>query len=330
MGRVQAPASPLDIRRAEPADRPAILDLMVSSLGWARDERHDALFRWKHDENPFGPSPAWVAVEGDRVLGLRTFMRWAFRFRGETIAAVRAVDTATHPDARGRGVFRDLTMGAIDDLRAEGIDWIFNTPNDQSRPGYLKMGWHEVGRLPLALRPQLAPSRLLAAFRNRSAHADLWPVDGADDDRVAVLLEEGAALGDLLAEAAANAPVQTDRSVAYLAWRYGLAPLGYRAFAHPKGIERGFVIVRVRRRGTARELSVCELVVRDGDTAAARNLLQMAARATRPDFAAGIGSVPSMLRLPDRGPILTARDVSAAPPTALPEWNLGLGDVELF
>ena len=30
---------------------------------------------------------------------------------------------------------------------------MFNTPNDQSRPGYLKMGWQVVGRVPIGVRP---------------------------------------------------------------------------------------------------------------------------------------------------------------------------------
>jgi L-malate glycosyltransferase len=63
-------------------DRPAILALLTKSLGWHDDPRYQALFEWKHDQNPFGPSPMWVATDGDRVVGLRVFMRWQFRRGG--------------------------------------------------------------------------------------------------------------------------------------------------------------------------------------------------------------------------------------------------------
>ncbi len=37
--------------------------------------------------------------------------------------------------------------GAVDELTTDGVDAIVNTPNDKSRPGYLEMGWPEVGRV---------------------------------------------------------------------------------------------------------------------------------------------------------------------------------------
>ena len=35
---------------------------------------------WKHRRNPFGVSPAWVAVDGSRVVGFRTFLEARIRF----------------------------------------------------------------------------------------------------------------------------------------------------------------------------------------------------------------------------------------------------------
>ncbi len=138
----------LDIRPATASDRDAILDVLRRSLGGDDDPRYPALFAWKHDENSFGPSPMWVATDGDRFAGFRTFLRWEFERGGQTLRAVRAVDTATDPDYQGRGLFTALTRHALDAVREQGVDFVFNTPNDQSRPGYLRMGWREVGRLP--------------------------------------------------------------------------------------------------------------------------------------------------------------------------------------
>ncbi len=137
----------------QPADEVQVLALIELALGRRPDPRNAAFFAWKHRENAFGPSPAWVAVDGNRIVGLRTLMRWEFETRDRPVRAVRAVDTATHPDHQGRGIFSALTRRAVDELRAEGVDFVFNTPNDKSRPGYLKMGWQPVGRLPTGLRP---------------------------------------------------------------------------------------------------------------------------------------------------------------------------------
>ncbi len=53
----------------------------------------------------------------------------------------------------------------------DGVDVVFNTPNDQSRPGYLKMGWSEVGRVPVAvrLRSALSARRVAGALRDDAA-----------------------------------------------------------------------------------------------------------------------------------------------------------------
>jgi GNAT superfamily N-acetyltransferase len=322
---VTTAAEDLVIRRAGSADRPAILALMAASLGWTDDARHAELFAWKHDQNPFGPSPAWVATDRGRLLGFRTFMRWRFTWRGRAISAVRAVDTATHPDARGKGLFKTLTMQALAELRDEGVDWVFNTPNDQSRPGYLKMGWQEVGRLSLGVRPALRVRSLVSTARSRSAHADLWPEREGD----AVALDEAASVAAELRCEPADC-VTTDADAAYFRWRFGLGSLGYRVVAHPSGIERGCAFVRCRRRGAALETSVCEITVRDGDGRAASTVIREALRATGGDVAAALGAAPGMLSLRNRGPLLTARAMGTEPPLGVNAWALSLGDIELF
>ena len=177
VSRSEASESDIEVRPAVGADRPAVLALLADSLGWDRDEVFAAFFEWKHVQNPFGPSPAWVAVTGNRVVGFRTFLRWRFEHPdGRTRSAVRAVDTATAPDQQGRGIFRRLTMTAVDELRAEGVDFVFNTPNVQSRPGYLRMGWSTVGRMPLVARvagiSSLLRMRAVACARGTVAGRD--------------------------------------------------------------------------------------------------------------------------------------------------------------
>src|SRR3954462_4949881 len=88
------------------ADEPAVLDLLRSSLGEGpAGTRTAEFFRWKHLANPFGPSFMLVARSDGEIIGLRAFMRWRFSAGGRDHAAVRAVDTATHPAHRGRGIF---------------------------------------------------------------------------------------------------------------------------------------------------------------------------------------------------------------------------------
>ena len=83
-------------------------------------------------------------------------MRWRLTTPGGgELSCVRAVDTAVHPDFQRRGLFRSLNEAAIEIARDDGVDLVFNTPNAQSRPGYLKQGWRDVGPIGVMIRPGL-------------------------------------------------------------------------------------------------------------------------------------------------------------------------------
>jgi predicted N-acetyltransferase YhbS len=323
----------IEIRLAEPADRQAILALLAASLGWLTDERFEALFSWKHEQNPFGRSPAWVAVDDAEVVGFRTFLRWEHRTpAGEVLRSVRAVDTATHPEHQGRGIFRRLTLHGLEDLRAEGVAFVFNTPNDQSRPGYLKMGWVTVGRLAASVRAT-SPGAL-ARLRRARVPADLSSVPATGGGPAPdVLADRG--LDDLVRSLPDGRGLTTHRSPAYLRWRYGFAPLAYRALTLDDDVRRGIAIFRLRRRGPALECVLCDVLAPGGEPRAVRALTRSVIRECGADYVIRASGTPvdrnGFVRLPSQGPVITwypfADDL---PGRHMSEWDMHLGDVELF
>ena len=132
-----------DIRPAQSSDTEDILELLDLCMGKEHPIRTVDDWLWKHVYNPFGPSEALVAESEGRIIGLRVFMQWTWRTKDKTYNALRAVDTATHPDYRRQGIFKNLTLELVSRCREKGYDFIFNDPNENSRPGYLKMGWQE-------------------------------------------------------------------------------------------------------------------------------------------------------------------------------------------
>jgi GNAT superfamily N-acetyltransferase len=327
-----SPDQSIEVRAAGPADRSAVLEMLAASLGWLPHEQLDGFFAWKHDANPFGPSPAWVALDGDRVVGFRTFLRWEYERAGARVRAVRAVDTGTHPSYQGRGIFRRLTLHGVAELQAEGVDLVFNTPNAQSRPGYLKMGWTAVGRVPTSVR-LTSPGSLLLMARSR-VPAEQWSTP-TDAGRPATEVLADPSLADLLHARAPDHRLRTHRSVAYLRWRYGFEPLAYRAVSVSDDLSDGLAIFRLRRRGPALECALCETLVPDRDASAARALLRSVVRTSGADYIIRIGGPAvdrtGFARLPRQGPILTWRPFDrGASGAALEDWDLGLGDVELF
>ncbi len=319
------------LRPYEPDDEAAVLGLLDAAMGWVPDAQHRAFFAWKHHENAFGPSPAWVAVDGDRIVGFRTFLRWEFVQDGRVTRAVRAVDTATHPDHQGRGVFSRLTRHALDALAEDGVAFVFNTPNARSRPGYLKMGWEVVGRLPVTARPR-SPASLVRLARARTA-AGKWSEPTTAGIPAAEAFADPGPVGELLARLPRVDGLATHRTPAYLAWRYGFAPLGYRVMTGPAGPAGGIVVFRVRRRGAAREATVCEELVPGGDEQLTSHLLARALRESGADHAVRLGGrAPraGFVPLPGQGPTLVFRAVRQITMPPAGRWRLGLGDVELM
>ena len=329
---VPSPTTPypsdLEIRPSTAADRPGVLALLARTLGWGDDARHGALFTWKHLENPWGPSPAWVALDAGRVVAFRTFMRWRFRLGDRRVAAARAVDTATHPDYQGRGLFSRLTREALDSLRSESVEFVFNTPNNQSRPGYLKLGWTEVGRLNTYVRPR-RPFRILHLRQSRVA-AQLWSEPSEAGVSPTHVLSDDNALRGLLESQPDRGGLRTDCTMEYLRWRYGSGPMGYRAMVAPDGVSGGVALFRVRRRGPSREVAICDVLVPGGGQRESARLARATARAVGGDHAVLIAMTrPSgFWPIPAAGPILTRNElgtlVSGRP------LELSLGDVELF
>ncbi|MEM7286931.1 MAG: GNAT family N-acetyltransferase, partial [Actinomycetota bacterium] len=289
---------------------------------------NEALFAWKHLENPFGPSAMWVAEADGRLAGYRAFMRWELTGAGDrTRRAVRAVDTATHPDFQRRGVFSSLTSAAVEEMTSEGVDLVFNTPNEQSLPGYLKLGWESLGHLPIAARP--TSFRALSRLRGARAPAAKWsertdvgdPGDALEPTDLEPLLEARTTVG-----------LSTRLSPAFVRWRFGLGELGYRVWA-PDGPDAGAVYFRIRRRGTARECAVSLVLTPPGEPDRGRALLAGLRRAVDADYLLTLGTRwpgSRFVSVPGHGPVITVRSLAAAAPTSTDDWDLQLGDIELF
>jgi GNAT superfamily N-acetyltransferase len=339
-------ATDLIVRPYREGDEDEVLALLSAALGEGPvGQRSRGFFRWKHFANPFGRSFMLVAEIEGKMVGLRALMRWEFHVRDDLFRAVRAVDTATHPDYQGVGVFSRLTREALTGLNG-GADLVFNTPNDKSLPGYLKMGWRVVGKLPIRVRVR-NPLRFTTRILPRSAPSSNGDRAGPpvaaetavealrDVEGLSLLLSEGETKGVRLS---------TPRTVDYLRWRYASAPLlDYRAVRVEHGGRlRGLAIFRVRPRKRLWETTIAELLVPTNDASTARQLLRTVSRVASVDHltchfplgstAAGAARRNGFVRAPGGLTLV----VNPLRPGLIPRpdekhsWALSLGDLEVF
>jgi hypothetical protein len=213
-----------------------------------------------------------------------------------------------------------------------GVDFVFNTPNDKSRPGEMKMGWSEVGRLATAVRPRGV--RGVRRMLDAKAPADRWSIaSDAGDDASGVLAD--ASIEELVTSLPRPRGLSTRRTSSFLRWRYGFDLLRYRAIAAGDDIAAGVAIFRLRRRGSAVEAALCDVLVPEGAPGTARDLERAVARASRADYVLRLDSraisSTGFVRVPGQGPVLVTRTVNgAAAPLRPHDWELRLGDIELF
>lgn len=304
-------------------------------------EVSEPFWRWKHEENPFGRSLLLVARDADKSLvSLRAVMRWKLQVGpGEPlITAARMVDTATHPEHRGRGLFSQLTKWAVDDLREREVPLLFNTPNQNSLPGYRKLGWSRVDKLRIYGRPPTIRGIIGKKDESESPFL-LWRafVDQYGD-RVAEVARRHE-------EARAVSGYRTPRSLEYLSWRYGSIPGGaYGVYVEEDdGNLTGFVIGRrIRGFGGLRAFSISEMFHCLGLVDQLKEMLLEVATRTEAHYLIAHFSKDSTeyeaLRrsvfcpLPGRAVTLAARTLGPSPldPISPECWDLSLGDIEVL
>lgn len=320
----------MQIRKGTEADIPAIVELLKSSLGEGLIQKSERLWRWKHVENPHGVSPVLVAEADGQVVGVRAFLKWQWEYKGQVLQAIRAVDTATHPDYQGKGIFKKLTLQGLADAEAENIALVYNTPNESSKPGYLKMGWVEQGRMALKLK--------VNPFAYKSLTLPAAPEQ--DWDRLEAVLPT------LSNPISSQEQVHTSLSPAYISWRYRNNPLfdyhflsDYRSYA---------LFYRIKEHSFGLEMRVVDLFVNERlfDATGKKELAKAFKKVSNKCFLSSASGrhytlakafYPAMGLLPvlHKGPTVTLRKV------ALPEddfvalqpetaWGYALGDMELF
>lgn len=310
------------IRKATPSDIPKIIKLLKASLGQSLIPKSENLWKWKHLSNPFGASPVIVAEESGQLIGVRAFLRWDFVHNGEKIHCCRAVDTAIHPDHQGKGLFKKLTLQLVNELEAEKIDTIYNTPNQKSLPGYLKMGWEKWGKLPLKLEFHLSTGK------------NKHPLNPPDWDLIADFIQK------IYEEANTFYQSTTILQPNFLKWRYLDCPLFPYYFLSDG--ENYLIFYRIKEGKMGRELRITDLYYSTGISKEKKKEAQAKLKKAQKISGARFSSL-SGLNYPNQklilmgalpimkiGPLVTVRKVNEEINPQDINWNWSLGTLELF
>lgn len=121
-------------------------------------ERGEAHYHWKFLDNPDGPPVIAVAEDEGQLVGQYELWPTRLRIGSNVVLGAQSLDTMTHPDYRGQGMFTVLAENCMQFAAGRGIEVLYGFPNESSYPGFVrKLDWDCTGNIPLWVRP-LCPS----------------------------------------------------------------------------------------------------------------------------------------------------------------------------
>lgn len=213
------------IREANRDDFEQLRVLFREVWGYSRPQGYD---HWRYLTPPDGLCPIAVAEDGDRFAG--AYMVWPVRLRigGRVVLGAQSMDTMTHPDYQGQGVFTKLALACYEMAGGRSFEVMYGFPNPASYPGFTRrLEWRHTGDIAhwiRPIRPSMHPRIPRAVGPLADAAVRLLPEGRAgrfeirtgppSPDSVQTLVEAGRQ--DL-------GMCHVERSPAWLAWRYSAA-----------------------------------------------------------------------------------------------------------
>lgn len=139
------------VREATFADSSRLAILFYKVFGFEYSQSH---YHWKFFENPDGPPIIAVAEDGEQLVGQYALWPTRMRLGSSVVLGAQSLDTMTHPDYRGQGMFTILAEHCMKFAADRGVEMLYGFPNENSYAGFVrKLDWDCTGNIPLWTRP---------------------------------------------------------------------------------------------------------------------------------------------------------------------------------
>lgn len=159
---------------------------------------------WRFANAPAGQGIIELAWDGDQPSGHYAATPVALSLSGTERGSALSGTTMTHPDYRGLGLFPALAKRAYDRMRDAGMVAVWGFPNVNSHRGFIQdLGWIDLAEIPTF--------RLANESATRVPKCEAQVIDVAAAD---------VRWDSLWASVAGRFAVATQRSSAYLNWRF--------------------------------------------------------------------------------------------------------------
>lgn len=99
---------------------------------------HIEPFRNWYLNNPMGKVISFNAFYGDELVAHYACSPYKMLIEGREVLGLFDLATVTHPDHRGKGLFKLLAKSTFDYAKQQGFEFVLGVANANSFPGYMK------------------------------------------------------------------------------------------------------------------------------------------------------------------------------------------------
>jgi GNAT superfamily N-acetyltransferase len=108
----------------------------------------ETYLRWLYQSNPDGVVVGFDAIEGDRLAGHYACIPVSMDVAGKRTRGLLSLNTATHPDFQGQGLFTKLAAKTYEYAAEKGFSGVYGIANANSTPGFIrKLGFSLISPL---------------------------------------------------------------------------------------------------------------------------------------------------------------------------------------
>lgn len=220
------------VRPYRPADTAGVRAVLEATYG--AEATPASTYDWWSFGFTGATSGFMVAEVSGRIAGVQPMEIFPFRDGTSDLNGGLLTGVAVHPDFRRRGIFSELVKACEAEAWRQGAAFVTTMPNEKSRPGFLKMGYSDLGRRQLLTRP-LRPGATggkvlpvlghLAGGGGAMIHALLKRIPSVPGYSVCETRAIGAGVDVLAQKHAALFPgLRLKRTTAWWRWRFLESP----------------------------------------------------------------------------------------------------------
>lgn len=102
----------------------------------------------KHFQNPQAGRPSsifgCIDTATGKIVGINGFLQMKYQYEDWVFDVFESCDTAIDPNYRHQGIFTGIQLKAAETFKEWGFDAVVGYPNNNSYPGFMKMGWKDL------------------------------------------------------------------------------------------------------------------------------------------------------------------------------------------